>query len=192
MFENVEKKLKAYAKFNSVAVIIFAVIGVFALMSFAYDAGIRGAAALLMLLGFALLIYALLATCWFMYAFAEITESTKATNAALRLAFAQELTEEERRQQAEAQIKEAAAREAALQQAAQERAAQEAEEARKAERKRRYDAYWSAHADEWNALNAKKKEAQDALAAIGGTVCPERDQLEALVKSIDEELNRDR
>ena len=191
MFENVEKKLKTYARVNFIAVIFIAMIGVLAIFGFAHDDGIGVVATLLILLGFALLIYVLLATCWFMYAFAEITESTKATNEALRLAFAKKLTEE-LRQQAEAKAKADAAREAALQKAAQERAAREAEEARKAERKRRYDAYWSAHADERNALNAKKEEAQDALTNIGRTVCPERDQLEALVRSIDEELNRER
>ena len=55
----------------------------------------NGLAALVLLLLYAILVYSLIAVCWFMRAFAEITESVKATNKALQLTFERNIADAE-------------------------------------------------------------------------------------------------
>ena len=183
MFNNVEEKLKGFAKFNFVAVIIFAAVGFFALMS-----GLKyadGGETLLYVMTFAIVIYSLFAVCWFMYAFAEITESVKETNKALQLTFERNIAEaeERRREEAEARDEEAKAEE--------EKAKTEAEAA-EAARKKRFNDYWEAHAEEKAALLAKRAEAQNALNSISSLATEERTKLQNIINAIDAELTKDR
>ena len=120
-----------------------------------------------------------------MHAFAEITESVKATNKALQLTFEHNIAnaEEEHKKAA------AAAAESARKALAEKKAAEaEAEAARK---KRFYD-YWQAHAEEKAALLAKKNEAQNALDSIGELATEERAKLQSIIDAIDKELTKDR
>ncbi len=183
MFNNVEEKLKGYAKFNFVAVIIFAAVGFFVLMSGLKYANERET--LLYVMTFAIIIYSLLAVCWFMYAFAEITESVKETNKALQLTFERNIAdaEEKHRKDAEAKAEKAKAE---ADKAAAEAAAAEAA------RKKRFDDYWDSHQDEAKALIAKKEEATTALNSISGLATEERAKLQNIIDAIDEELTKDR
>ena len=176
MFNNVEEKLKGFAKFNFVAVILFAALGFFALMSGLKYANERES--LLYLMTFAIIIYSLFAACWFMYAFAEITESVKETNKALQLTFERNISVAEEKHKKEA---EAAAE-----------AARRASEEKKAARKKRFDDYWEAHAEEKAALLAKRAEAQNALNSIGSLATEERTKLQNIINAIDAELTKDR
>lgn len=183
MFDNVEEKLKGYATFNFIAVIIFAVVGLFLLFSEMHYA--NGLVVLVMLLLYAILIYSLIAVCWFMRAFAEITESVKATNKALQLTFERNIAdaEEKHRKDAEAKAEKAKAE---ADKAAAEAAAAEAA------RKKRFDDYWDSHQDEAKALIAKKEEATTALNSISGLATEERAKLQNIIDAIDEELTKDR
>lgn len=132
-----------------------------------------------------LIAYCLLASCWFMHAFAEITESVKATNKALQLTFEHNIANaEEEHKKAAAAVAESARKALAEKKAAE----AEAEAARK---KRFYD-YWQAHAEEKAALLAKKNEAQNALDSIGELATEERAKLQSIIDAIDKELTKDR
>lgn len=85
VFESVENKLKTYAKVNFGLVIGTAILAFIVMVSTLNS--LNGLGALLVVILYVILVYDLLALCWFMYAFAEITESTKKTNEALRLTF---------------------------------------------------------------------------------------------------------
>lgn len=162
MFDNVEEKLKGFAKFNFVVVIIFAVVGLFVLMSglkYADDGEI-----LLTILLFAIIIYSLFAMCWFMYAFAEVTESVKATNRALQLTFEQNIVAAEEKQKEDAE----------------------------AMQEKRFDDYWEAHAEEAATLLAKREEAQNALASLSDHATKERAMLQHTIDMINKELTKDR
>ena len=169
MFDNVEKKLKTYAMVNFVCVILIALIFFFAFILELLDDGFL--TAVLSLIVYVSVVYCLLASCWFMHAFAEITESVKATNKALQLTFEHNIAN------AEEEHKKAAAA-----------VAESAEAARK---KRFYD-YWQAHAEEKAALLAKKNEAQNALDSIGELATEERAKLQSIIDAIDKELTKDR
>ena len=183
MFNNVEEKLKGFAKFNFVAVILFAALGFFALMSGLKYANERES--LLYLMTFAIIIYSLFAACWFMYAFAEITESVKETNKALQLTFERNISVAEEKHKKEAE----AAAEAARRASAEKNAAEAAE---KVARRKRFDDYWEAHAEEKAALLAKRAEAQNALNSINSLATEERTKLQNIINAIDAELTKDR
>ena len=178
MFNHVEEKLKGYAALNFVVVIIFAVIGLIPL--FSLDEMV-----VLLLPLYAIIIYTLLAVCWFMYAFAEITESVKETNKALQLAFERNIAEAEERHREEAEARDEEAK------AEAEKTAAEAEAA-EAARKKRFDDYWETHAEEKAALLAKKREMEEALKSAKGIARQERKRLQDLIRSIDEELSKER
>lgn len=172
MFDNVEKKLKTYAMVNFVCVILIALIFFFAFILELLDDGFL--TAVLSLIVYVSVVYCLLASCWFMHAFAEITESVKATNKALQLTFEHNIAN------AEEEHKKAAA------------AAAESATKALAERKKRFYDYWQAHAEEKAALLAKKNEAQNALDSIGELATEERAKLQSIIDAIDKELTKDR
>ena len=60
------------------------------------------------------------------------------------------------------------------------------------EKEQRHKAYWEEHTEERAALIAKKKEAEKALKSVGSLAGKEREQLQKLISSIDEELNKER
>lgn len=183
VFESVESKLKTYAKVNFGLVIGTAILA-FIVMISTLD-NLNGLGALLVAFLYVVLVYDLLALCWFMYAFAEITESTKKTNEALRLTFARQIsTEQEKRREEKKAIEEKNRKE-------EERKKAE-EEARTMESKRRYDAYWETHAEERSSLLAKREEAVKALKSISGLATEERAKLSNLIAAIDEELKKER
>lgn len=184
VFESVESKLKTYAKVNFFLVIGIAILAFILIMAGILD-GLNSAGALLAIILYAALVYDLLALCWFMYAFAEITESTKKTNEALRLTFAKQITMEQERQQEEKNAIEEKNRKEEEQKKAE-------EDAQAMERKRRYDAYWEAHAEEKNSLLAKREEATNALKSISGLATEERARLYNLITAIDDELKKER
>ena len=66
------------------------------------------------------------------------------------------------------------------------------EDAQAMERKRRYDAYWEAHAEEKSSLLAKREEATNALKSISGLATEERARLYNLITAIDNELKKER
>ena len=183
MFDNVEKKLKTYAMVKFVCVILIAVIFFFAFILEFLDNGFL--TAVLSLIVYVSVVYCLLAACWFMHAFAEITESVKATNKALQLAFEHNIAdaEEEHRKEAEAKAEKAKAE---ADKVAAEAAAAEAA------RKKRFDDYWDSHQDEAEALIAKKEEATTALNSISGLATEERAKLQNIIDAIDVELTKDR
>lgn len=184
VFESVESKLKTYAKVNFFLVIGIAILAFILIMAGILD-GLNSAGALLAIILYAALVYDLLALCWFMYAFAEITESTKKTNEALRLTFAKQITMEQERQQEEKNAIEEKNRKEEEQKKAE-------EDAQAMERKRRYDAYWEAHAEEKSSLLAKREEATNALKSISGLATEERARLYNLITAIDDELKKER
>ena len=111
----------------------------------------NGLAALVLLLLYAILVYSLIAVCWFMRAFAEITESVKATNKALQLTFERNIADAEENHRKEAEERAAAAK-------AEEEKLEAEIAAAEAARKKRFDDYWESHQEEAKALIAKKKE----------------------------------
>lgn len=208
MFENVEKKLKTYATVNFVGVIIVALLLLFTgAVEFRHASG---GAVLVLFLAYALIVYCLLASCWFIQAFAEITESvkqiansTKQTNEILQTAFAGNISEEKKKAHKLLLAEVEAARIAAEKKAEAERIAAEkkaeaerilAEEKRALaeEKARRHKAYWAEHTEERSALLAKRREAEEALKTVGSLAGKERDQLQKLISGIDEELNKER
>ena len=60
------------------------------------------------------------------------------------------------------------------------------------EKEQRHKAYWEEHTEERAALIAKKREAEKALKSVGSLAGKEREQLQKLISSIDEELNKER
>ena len=208
MFENVEKKLKTYATVNFVGVIIVALSLLFIGAVEFEDAS--GGAVLVLFLAYALIVYCLLASCWFIQAFAEITKSvkqiansTKQTNEILQTAFAGNISEEKKKAHKLLLAEAEAARIAAEKKAEAERIAAEkkaeaerilAEEKRALaeEKARRHKAYWAEHTEERSALLAKRREAEEALKTVGSLAGKERDQLQKLISGIDEELNKER
>ena len=208
MFENVEKKLKTYATVNFVGVIIVALSLLFIGAVEFEDAS--GGAVLVLFLAYALIVYCLLASCWFIQAFAEITESvkqiansTKQTNEILQTAFAGNISEEKKKAHklllAEAEAARIAAekkaeaeRIAAAKKAEAERILAEEKRALAEEKARRHKAYWAEHTEERSALLAKRREAEEALKTVGSLAGKERDQLQKLISGIDEELNKER
>ncbi len=208
MFENVEKKLKTYATVNFAGVIIVALLLLFTgAVEFRHASG---GAVLVLFLAYALIVYCLLASCWFIQAFAEITESvkqiansTKQTNEILQTAFAGNISEEKKKAHKLLLAEAEAARIAAEKKAEAERIAAEkkaeaerilAEEKRALaeEKARRHKAYWAEHTEERSALLAKRREAEEALKTVGSLAGKERDQLQKLISGIDEELNKER
>ncbi len=210
MFDEVGGKLKGFAVLNAVCTAIVALLGLIEIFMLADDLRLPGWAIVLMVVGFALLVVAMLGGCWAIYAFGEVTERTtgidrkladanetlKETKELLRKAFVDPVAETERKEQAEAEAK--AAAEAERVRAQEERARREAEAARakaaaeRAEKQRRYDEYWAAHAEERTALEAKRHEAYTALKTLGKGAFDEKEKLNQLIASIDTELNKER
>lgn len=183
MFENVEKKLKTYATVNFVGVIIVALSLLFTgAVEFRHASG---GAVLVLFLAYALIVYCLLASCWFIQAFAEITESVKHTNEILQIAFAGNIAEAKEKAKKDAELEAEKERIAAEKQAEERCALAE-------EKEQRHKAYWEEHTEERAALIAKKREAEKALKSVGSLAGKEREQLQKLISSIDEELNKER
>ena len=197
MFENVEKKLKTYATVNFVGVIIVALSLLFIGAVEFEDAS--GGAVLVLFLAYALIVYCLLASCWFIQAFAEITESvkqiansTKQTNEILHTVFDGNISEEKEKAHKLLLAEAEAARIAAEKKAEAERILAEEKRALAEEKARRHKAYWAEHTEERSALLAKRREAEEALKTVGSLAGKERDQLQKLISGIDEELNKER
>lgn len=190
MFENVEKKLKTYATVNFVGVIIVALSLLFTgAVEFRHASG---GAVLVLFLAYALIVYCLLASCWFIQAFAEITESVKHTNEILQIAFAGNIAEAKEKAKKDAELEAEKERIAAEKQAEAERILAEERCALAEEKEQRHKAYWEEHTEEMSALIAKKREAEKALKSVGSLAGKEREQLQKLISSIDEELNKER
>ena len=183
MFNHVEEKLKTFAVVNFVCVIIITVFFFFAFILEFLDEGFL--IAVLSLITYCAVVYCLLASCWFMHAFAEITESVKETNKALQLTFERNISVAEEKHKKEAE----AAAEAARRASAEKNAAEAAE---KVARRKRFDDYWEAHAEEKAALLAKRAEAQNALNSISSLATEERTKLQNIINAIDAELTKDR
>lgn len=199
MFENVEKKLKTYATVNFGCVIVFAIFLFLAGISsddlgyvLRHMNGVGFLLVLLLLLSYALIVYALLASCWFIQAFAEITESVKHTNEILQIAFAGNIAEAKEKAKKDAELEAEKERIAAEKQAEAERILAEERCALAEEKEQRHKAYWEEHTEERAALIAKKREAEKALKSVGSLAGKEREQLQKLISSIDEELNKER
>ena len=191
MFDSVEEKLKSFAKVNFICVVIVAVICFFQfiLEAMEYQDGI---VAFLLFIAYGLIVYVLLATCWFMYAFAEITESTKKTNEAMRMAFSRSIYEEEQKKREAEEARKAYEYQQQVK-ALEEQRRRETEEAEiKRQKEESRKAYWAAHIEEKNALIAKRDEAEEALRSIGVLATNERKTLQNLIDSINEELTKDR
>lgn len=130
-------------------------------------------------------------TSWGIYAFGEILESVKETNRTLKTALKQDVLAEQSREAEEQREKEEQAAEQARRQAEEAEKARQAQEEAERARLARIDAYWAAHAEEKAALEAKKTEAERALAG-GGLTAGQKSKLEELVRAIDAELTKDR
>ncbi len=85
MFNHVEEKLKTFAVVNFVCVIIIAVFFFFAFILEFLDEGFL--IAVLSLITYCAVVYCLLASCWFMHAFAEILEGVGRVSAPLDKVF---------------------------------------------------------------------------------------------------------
>lgn len=210
MFDEVGGKLKGFAVLNAVCTAIVALLGLIEISMLEDDLLLSGWVIVLMVVCLALLVVAMLGSCWAIYAFGEVTERTtgidrkladanetlKETKELLRKAFVDPVAETERKEQAEAEAK--AAAEAEKVRAQEERARREAEaarakaEAERAEKQLRYDEYWAAHAEERAALEAKRQEAEAALKTLGKGAFDEKEKLKQLIAFIDTELNKER
>ena len=210
MFDEVGGKLKGFAIFNVVCTVIVTVLGLIEIFMLADDLYLSGWVIVLMVVCLALLVVAMLGGCWAIYAFGEVTEratgidrklvdankTLKETKELLRKAFVDPVAETERKERAQAEAEEAAKAEQARIQA--ERAAEQAriraelDQKTRAEKQRRYDEYWTAHAEERTALEAKRQEAEAALKALGKGAHSEREKLNELIASIDMELGKER
>ena len=178
-FSNIEGKLKGLAKVNLVCAYLLAIIcivfGIF-VGEIAIILGICGGV-IWLLIGYI--------SSWGIYAFAEILESVKETNRTLRLGLKQDVLAEENR---EAQEKKARADAERMAQREREEAKRMAEQAKY----ERINSYWTNHAEEHKALLMKKQEAEKALAAAGNMAGAQKQQLQTLIASIDDELTKDR
>ena len=210
MFDEVGGKLKGFAIFNAVCTVIVAVLGLVEIFILVDTFEPSGWVIFLMIVALTLAVVAMLGGCWAIYAFGEVTERTtgidrkladanetlKETKELLRKAFVDPVAETERKEKAQAEAEEAAKAEQARIQA--ERAAEQAriraelDQKARAEKQRRYDEYWAAHAEERTALEAKRQEAEAALASLGKGARSEREKLNKLIDSIDLELKRAR
>ena len=210
MFDRVGGKLKGFAVLNAVCTAIVALLGLIEIFMLADDLYLSGWEIVLMVVGLALLVVGLLGGCWAIYAFGEVTEratgidrkladtnkTLKETKELLRKAFMDPVAETERKEKAQAEAEEVAKAEQARIQA--ERAAEQAriraelDQKARAEKQRRYDEYWAAHAEERTALETKRQEAKAALASLGKGARSEREKLNKLIDSIDLELKRER
>lgn len=184
MFENVEKKLKTLAKVNLYCGFIMA--GIFVIWVFWDSENVAIGWKLLFAVLFAVL-WVLIGfiTSWPIYAFAEMVEGIKETNKTLRYIFQDDIRkfqgierdQERERQWAERQ-----------RQQEREEAARLARQAKK-QKEDKIAAYWAEHSEEKKALLDKKAKAEALLKQVSGK---ERDTIQELIKSIDDELTRDR
>lgn len=173
MFENVEDKLKVVAKFTVVTGIIAGLLLFIALV--ASEHGLIG----LFVGGMCILNYLIIG--WFTYGFAELLESNKKAQGVLQVAHKEDIVRENQLQE---QI---AAQQARAAEAERLRLAQEAEAQRV-----RNEAYWQEHAQEKEALLAKRAEAVQKLDGMSVLAKEQRDTLSRLIDSIDEELSKNR
>lgn len=180
VFSNVEKKLKLIAKINFVCGIICVVL--FAILGILGD----GLAGLLVgLLAGALFLLSVAIIAWFVYAFAELVENTKEIKRILKISYAATLTEAERQTQA-------ALDEQRRQQEAEEALREMERREKEAARAARIDAYWSEHQEERDALLEKRAAAEEKLVETGFLAGKQRETLQNLIQSIDEEFEKDR
>lgn len=197
VFANVECKLKAWAKVNFVCGIIPATCLPFC-AAFAGDGLVFF---LGLLVGCGYLLGALIAS-WLLYAFAELVENTKQVNRILKIRFVGDVTNAaEQKEQAEwVQIKALqkgqVARsnvEAAYKKRQEEAALRHTEplRGRAKDKLSRIADYWDEHPEELQALAEQRTAAKEKLEDVKISAT-ERQELEDLIQSIDEELNKDR
>lgn len=173
MFENVEEKLKVVAKFTVITGIIAGLV-LFSVLV-ASEHGLIG----LFVGGMCILNYLIIG--WFTYGFAELLESNKKAQGVLQVAHKEDIVRENQLQE---QI---AAQQARAAEAERLRLAQEAEAQRA-----RNEAYWQEHAQEKEALLAKRAEAVHKLDGMSVLAKEQRGTLSRLIDSIDEELHKNR
>lgn len=186
MFSNVESKLKTLAKVNFACGILIAVIAPIYATSVnekLFAAGLS--------IGCVYLLSSLFGS-WFIYAFAELLEETRETNRLLRTGFTDEIgkeVEEQRRVEEEKHMQQE-------KQEIERREKQRQEAERKQEEKRvqeaRIAAYWEKHAEEHEALTAKREAAQAILKERKGLSREQREALEKVIIEINAELTKDR
>ena len=206
MFNEVGGKLKGFAIFNVVYTVIITVLGLVDIFLLADTLRLSGGEIVLSVVCLALLVVFMMGACWVIYAFGEVTERTtgidrkladtnktlKETKELLRKAFVDSVAETERKEKAQAEAEEAARTEQSRIRAELDRQKAEAVRAKQAEKQRRYDEYWAAHAEERTALEVKRHEAYTALKALNKGSRSEREKLNKLIDSIDLELKRER
>ena len=208
LFNNIENKLKVYAKISLVCGVVVSIIFLLlVLMNHnPYNPDFTWYSIFALL---AWLILVLISS-WGIYAFAEILESVKSikqsmeeTNYTLKLGYAQDIKNDNIRREKE---QKAAAEKAKIEQerimlAEQERKEKEEQIKKENEEKARriakdkqdrIDAYWEKNIEEKKALISKKQNAEEKLKKISSLATEERKQLQHLIDAIEEELTKDR
>lgn len=169
MSEHVEDKLVGW----STIIIIFGWIGAVLLLILFSLVALQEHSLFLFLMGIAiatdvLMIYYF--TSRLTLAFADITRNTREMNLNIEKAFWENIQATEqalaKKEQTEIEMKQAAAK--------------------------RREEYWLAHAEEKEALLAKREQAAKALQSLGKLSSKEKSQLEELIRKINTELNRER
>lgn len=186
MFSDIESKLKVLAKVNFVCGIIIAIA------FFVVGATLSTEASFL---GFAVgvvYIIAQLILSWFIYAFAELLESTKETNRILKLGYADDITKEREKEEEIERVRIAQEEWERQKKAEAKRKEEEQKQAAEAARQARIVAYWDSHPEEKKALAEKRIAAEKKLNELGGLAVEQRKALEDLIRAIDEEFEKDR
>ena len=118
---------------------------------------------------------------WFIYGFAELIECQKEIKNTLKLAFAQNISQEtERQREIEDRRKMERLKE------------EEQQQVEKRKKEERIKKYWENHTDEREALIKKRDEAISKIREVGGLASKHREALERIIKEIDEEFEKDR
>lgn len=184
MNEHVEDKLVGW----STIIIIFGWIGAVLLLILFSLVALQERSLFLFLMGIAIAADVLIVNYFasrLTLAFAEITQNTRELNLNMQKAFLNNIQATEKSIEEKARLeREQVEREK------QEKADREIERKRTAFRRR--EEYWDAHAEEKEALLAKREQAAKALQSLGKLPTKEKSQLEELIQKINTELNRDR
>lgn len=181
MFENVEKKLKTLAKVNLYCGFILAGLSFIWVFVTAGDEATGWELLLAVVLAVVWVLIGFI-TSWPIYAFAEIVEGIKETNKTLKYVFQDDIRKYQGIERDQEQRKRSAERQREQEQQEANRLAEERKE-------KRIASYWALHSEEKKALLDKKAKAQALLKRVTGK---ERDSLRELIRSINDELTKDR
>lgn len=184
MFDNIERKLKGFAKFNLIGSFIVAgMLFLLCLVDEEYHS-VWFFVPILVLGGFTF--------SWPIYALAEMVEGIKENNKTLKYIFQDDIRryqgieyEQETQKRKIEQDRAEAIRQ-------REREQQEADRLVKKQREDRIAAYWKEHEEEKEALLKKKAEAEVRLSELSGLAKKERKIIEVLIEQINYELTKDR